>query len=110
MGLISRVSSRTYRLFFLQHGSSQVAQDQKGARKGAKAEPTTPTVVSIQDRQQDPVQRQATTLEANQARPLNQELLLHSDFFSCKIRKVKKKVRPVYFYKILNKFCLEIHK
>merc|ERR1711976_714066 len=60
--------------FLFYNGSTQIAQDQEGARQGAKAEPTTPAVVSIQDRQQDPVQRQATTLEANQARPLNQRM------------------------------------
>merc|ERR1712110_511380 len=101
MGLISRVSSRTYRFFFLQHGSSQVAQDQKGARQGAEAEPTTPTVVSIQDWQQDPVQRQATTLEANQARPLNQECYRTTFFFfSPKIMKKSIQQFALYFYKL----------
>merc|ERR1711981_651899 len=73
MGLISRVSSRTYRSRYSKNGSTQVFEDQEGARQGAKAEPTIATMVSIQDQQQDPLQRQATTLEANQARFVNSQ-------------------------------------
>merc|ERR1712053_67919 len=73
MGLISRVSSRTYRSKNSKNGTTQVFEDQESPGQGAKAEPTFATVVPVQDQQQNPVQRQATTLEANQARFVNSQ-------------------------------------
>merc|ERR1712080_342586 len=71
MGLISRVSSRTYRFIFFKNGPSQKPQGQKSTRQGTEAESTFATMVPIQDRKQNPIQREKATLETNQARTLN---------------------------------------
>merc|ERR1712071_636796 len=47
-GLISRVSSRTYRRPF-RNGTSQIFEDQKSPGQGAEAEPTAAPVVPVQD-------------------------------------------------------------
>merc|ERR1711934_770435 len=95
MGLISRVSSRTYR----KHGSTQKSQDQEGVGESPEAKPTFATMVSIQNRQQNPVQCQATTLETNQARTLNQAIF--SKFFE---------LEEAVFICLFDNYCFNIER
>merc|ERR1712071_356839 len=99
MGLISRVSSRTYRELKWLH--IKVSRSRRCWRKPASKTDLC-HMVSVQDRQQNPVQRQTTTLETNQARTLNQKIF--SKF--CKLESCCSTVCSIviFFLNISTKF------
>merc|ERR1711939_963559 len=49
----------------------QVVQDKEDSRRGAEAEPTHPSVVPLEERHQDLLERQAPSLAPHKAQPLS---------------------------------------